>query len=71
MGAERVRQAIGQTTIGTDSGGKLTVKVSAVACTTDHASHSAETIYSLADEALYQVREQGRNMVVIARQGTS
>ncbi len=45
--------------------------VSAVACTTDHATHSAETIYSLADEALYQVREQGRNMAVIARQGTS
>ena len=42
MGAERVRQAIGQTTIGTDSGGKLTVTVSAAACTTDHASHNAE-----------------------------
>jgi diguanylate cyclase (GGDEF)-like protein len=71
MGAERVRQAVGQTTIGTNSGGKLTVKVSAVACTTDHASQSAETIYRLADEALYQVREQGRNRVVIAIQGTS
>jgi len=44
------------------------VTVSAgVACTTDHATHSAETIYRLADQALYQAKEQGSNRVVIAR----
>ena len=32
-----------------------------VACTTDHATHRAETIYRLADQALYQAKEQGRN----------
>ena len=68
MGAERIRQAIDQTTLETDSGGKLAVTVSAgVACTTDHASHSAETIYRLADEALYLAKKQGRNRMVITR----
>ena len=68
MGAERIRQAISQTTLETDSGGKLAVTVSAgVACTMDHAAHDAESIYRLADQALYQAKEQGRNRVVIAR----
>jgi len=68
MGAERIRQAIGQTTLETDNEGKLAVTVSAgVACTADHASHGAETIYRLADEALYLAKKQGRNRIVIAR----
>jgi len=33
----------------------------------DHETHSKETIYRLADQALYQAKEQGRNRVVIAR----
>lgn len=67
MGAERIRQAIAQATLA-DSGHKLSVTVSAgVACTTDHDTHSKETIYRLADQALYQAKEQGRNRVVIAR----
>ena len=72
MGAERIRDVIGQTTLETDSGHKLSVTVSVgVACATDHATCSAEAIYRLADQALYQAKKQGRNMVVIARQGTS
>jgi len=66
MGAERVRQAIGQTTLGMDSGGRLPVTVSAVACTRDHATERAETIYRLADQALCQAKKQGRNGVIIA-----
>lgn len=68
MGAERIREAIGQTALETDSGHKLSVTVSAgVACIMDHETHSKETIYRLADQALYQAKEQGRNRVVIAR----
>ena len=67
MGAERIRETIGQTAFEAGSGNKLTVTVSAgVACTTDHETHSAETIYDFADQALYQAKEQGRNKVVIA-----
>ena len=68
IGAERIRQAIGQTTLETDSGHNISVTVSAgVACATDPATYSAETIYRLADQALYQAKEQGRNRAVIAR----
>ena len=72
MGAERIREAIGQTALETDNGRELAVTVSAgVACATDHATHSVEAIYRLADQALYQAKKQGRNRVVIVRQGTS
>jgi len=68
MGAERIRDVIGQTILETDSGHNISLTVSAgVACATDPAAHSAETIYRLADQALYQAKEQGRNRVVIAR----
>ena len=67
IGAERIREAIVQTTHEAGSGTKLAVTVSAgVACTTDHKTLSAETIYHIADQALYKAKEQGRDKVVIA-----
>jgi diguanylate cyclase (GGDEF)-like protein len=68
IGAERIRKAIGQTSHETGSGIKLAVTISAgVACTSDHDTQSAETIYRIADQALYKAKKQGRNVVVIAK----
>lgn len=67
-GAERIRKAIGQTVFKTGGGKKLTITVSAgVACTRDHDTHSAETVYHNADQALYRAKQQGRNKLVIAQ----
>ena len=67
IGAERIRKAIGQTTHKASSGIELAVTVSSgIACTSDHNTHSTETIYRIADQALYKAKKQGRNMVVIA-----
>ncbi len=68
-GAERIRETIHQAALDVGSGNKLAVTVSAgIACTTDHDVHSADPVYRIADKALYQAKEQGRNRVVIAQQ---
>jgi diguanylate cyclase (GGDEF)-like protein len=72
IGAKRIRQAIGQATLETDSGHKLSVIMSVgVACATDHATCSADAIYRLAYQALYQAKKQGRNKVVSLDRGVS
>jgi diguanylate cyclase (GGDEF)-like protein len=66
-GTERILKTIGQTAFETDDSNKLTVTVSAgVVCTRDHGTHSAESIYHIADQALYEAKESGRNKAVIA-----
>jgi len=63
--AERIREALGQVAVRINNGHRIGVTVSAgVACVSDHDAQSAEALYSHADQALYQAKQQGRDRVV-------
>jgi diguanylate cyclase (GGDEF)-like protein len=64
--AERLRGAIVQQPVETDSGPlKITLSIGGVA-TGDWPGNTASQILHLADSALYRAKEEGRNRVVIA-----
>lgn len=65
VAAERFRESIGQVAVRINNGQRLAVTVSAgVACAGDHDAQNADALYSLADQALYRAKKQGRDRVV-------
>lgn len=71
VGAERIRESVHRTLFEVGEGDPVSVTVSAgVACTADHKTHTVETLYGLADRALYRAKETGRNRVVTALRDT-
>lgn len=65
--AERIRKLIKQINMKTGAGKKFNITVSAgVVCTTDYVDHNAEEIYALADQALYNAKKHGRDLVMTA-----
>lgn len=66
LAAERFRKVIGQAAVRLDSGQRLAVTVSAgVACASDQDGTTADDLFSLADQAMYKAKMQGRNRVVV------
>jgi two-component system, cell cycle response regulator len=65
--AERLRLSIERTPIGAQNGQIIVpITVSIGVCSTMDASRSADSLFKLADEALYQAKRAGRNRVMIA-----
>ena len=65
VAVERFREAIGQAAVSINNGKRIKVTVSAgVACVTDD-PQDADSLYALADSALYQAKKQGRDRMII------
>ncbi|MGI9327171.1 MAG: diguanylate cyclase [Pseudomonadales bacterium] len=66
--AQRLRAAIEEASTVTSSGSLLTVTASVGVATITRNSKHLETILKQADNALYEAKENGRNMVCVAKQ---
>ncbi len=65
--AERIRDAISQTTLKSNNNHLVTITISAgVASTSDYAGTIPKSLYAQADKALYLAKKQGRNKVVVS-----
>jgi diguanylate cyclase (GGDEF)-like protein len=66
--AEKLRKAISEGSFHSDAGEiSLTISIGAVAVERKDSTTSVETILNLADAALYQAKEEGRDRVVISK----
>ena len=62
---ERIRRAVAETSVA-DGGQRVAVTVSLGGATYRDASDSTESLVALADGALYEAKEAGRNRLVVA-----
>jgi diguanylate cyclase (GGDEF)-like protein len=66
--AEKLRKAISEGSFPSDTGEiSFTISIGAVAVERKDSATSVETILNLADAALYQAKEEGRDRVVISK----
>lgn len=63
--AERMCQACAQTPVDLGQGRTVAITVSIGACVSEHAAHKLDRLLQLADRALYEAKNGGRNRVVL------
>lgn len=65
--AERLRREVAQARFDLPTGDSISVSVSIGIAISDGASHGSEEVFEMADQALFDAKSQGRNMVTVCR----